>query len=120
MKLLMDTCVWGGACQELEAAGTMWHGPEVAYRSGRSKRFWRIAHREGRVLVTLDKDFGNWPSFGGYLTRGLYGLVNIRRDARHPYANTCLSAVAMCCHPAQSSPPSQQAEYFVHQSYKVR
>ncbi len=58
MKILLDTCVWGGVVQELRAAGhdVVWAGDwqedpgddEILERS----------HREGRVLVTLDKDFG--------------------------------------------------------------
>ncbi|MGE3817623.1 MAG: DUF5615 family PIN-like protein [Nitrospiraceae bacterium] len=58
MKILLDTCVWGGGREALEAAGhdVVWAGA------------WDIdpgdddilaqAYREGRVLVTLDKDFG--------------------------------------------------------------
>ena len=58
MKLLLDACVWGGARQELEAAGhdVVWAG-EWPTDPG-DEEILAHAHREGRVLVTLDKDFG--------------------------------------------------------------
>ena len=58
MKILLDTCVWGGVVQELMAAGhdVVWAGdwPEDPGYDEILER----SHREGRVLVTLDKDFG--------------------------------------------------------------
>ena len=58
MKLLLDTCVWGGASQELEAAGhdVLWAG-EWTEDPGDEEILAR-AHSEERILVTLDKDFG--------------------------------------------------------------
>jgi len=59
MKLLLDACVWGGARQELEVAGhdVVWAG-EWPTDPG-DEEILALAHREGRVLVTLDKDFGD-------------------------------------------------------------
>ena len=58
MKLLLDTCVWGGLRAPLREAGhdIVWAGdwPEDP---GDAEILDR-AHRDGRVLVTLDKDFG--------------------------------------------------------------
>ena len=58
MKALLDTCVWGGARAVLEAAGhdVVWAG-DWPVDPGDDEILAR-AHREGRVLVTLDKDFG--------------------------------------------------------------
>ncbi len=58
MKLLLDTCVWGKACKELQSAGheVVWAG-EWPEDPGDDEILER-AHREGRVPVTLDKDFG--------------------------------------------------------------
>ena len=58
MKLLLDTGVWGGACQGLEAAGhdVVWTGTWSSDPG--DEEILATAHREGRVLVTLDKDFG--------------------------------------------------------------
>jgi predicted nuclease of predicted toxin-antitoxin system len=58
MKLLLDTCVWGGARKILDEAGhdVIWSGdwPEDP---GDSEILSR-AYRESRILITLDKDFG--------------------------------------------------------------
>lgn len=54
MKLLLDTCVWGGAIEALEAAGhdVIWTGAWDV-DPGDDDILAR-AHEEGRVLVTLD------------------------------------------------------------------
>lgn len=58
MKVLLDTCVWGGARSVLEAAGhdVIWTGDWE--KDPGDEEILAYAHREGRVLVTLDKDFG--------------------------------------------------------------
>ena len=58
MKLLLDTCVWGGAVAELRNAGhdVVWSGDWE--KDPGDEAILEIAHDEGRVLVTLDKDFG--------------------------------------------------------------
>ena len=58
MKVLLDSCVWGGAKAELLAFGhdVIWSG-EWPEDPG-DDEILATAHREGRVLVTLDKDFG--------------------------------------------------------------
>lgn len=58
MRLLLDACVWGGAQDELERAGydVVWAG-EWDEDPGDEEILAR-AHQADRVLVTLDKDFG--------------------------------------------------------------
>ncbi len=58
MKLLLDSCVWGGAVDRLRAAGhdVVWSG-RWPVDPGDEEILAR-ALAEGRVLVTLDKDFG--------------------------------------------------------------
>jgi len=58
VRLLWDTCVWGGAAKTLTAAGhdVRWIGDAPADPGDEATM--RIAHEENRVLVTLDKDFG--------------------------------------------------------------
>lgn len=58
MKLLPDACVWGGARKGLQSGGhdVVWAG-EWPEDPGDEEILAR-AHREGCILVTLDKDFG--------------------------------------------------------------
>lgn len=77
MKLLLDSCVWGGVREILVAAGfdvtTVGdHGPDPG-----DEEVLRRAHREGRVLVTLDKDFGELAVVQGLPHCGLIRLVNV-------------------------------------------
>ncbi len=58
MKVLLDTCVWGNAKEQLLQKGhdTIWAGdwPE----DPGDLEILELAHKQNRVLVTLDKDFG--------------------------------------------------------------
>jgi predicted nuclease of predicted toxin-antitoxin system len=58
MRFLLDTCVWSGGCKELRSAGhdVIWAG-EWPEDPG-DDEILDIAYRENRILVTLDKDFG--------------------------------------------------------------
>jgi predicted nuclease of predicted toxin-antitoxin system len=58
MKVLLDTCVWGGVVKVLETAGhdVVWGG-DWSEDPGDEEIITK-AHDEGRTLVTLDKDFG--------------------------------------------------------------
>ena len=58
MRLLLDSCVWGKAKEELVAAGhdVVCAGDWIADPG--DSAILRRAHDEDRVLVTLDKDFG--------------------------------------------------------------
>lgn len=58
MKLLLDTCVWGKAKEILEEAGhdVIWAG-EWTHDPG-DEEILNIAIKDVRILVTLDKDFG--------------------------------------------------------------
>ncbi len=55
MNILLDTCVWGGARAELQAAGhdVLWTG-DLPEDPGDAEILAQ-AQREQRVLVTLDK-----------------------------------------------------------------
>ena len=58
MKVLLDSCMWGGARKDLETAGydTKWVG-DLTKDPG-DEAIINIAYQEKRVLITLDKDFG--------------------------------------------------------------
>ncbi len=77
MKFLLDTCVWGGACKELQAAGhnVIWAG-DWPDDPGDDEILGR-AHAEGRILVTLDKDLGEMAVLYGRPHSGIIRLVDI-------------------------------------------
>ena len=83
MKILLDTCVWGGVVLELRAAGhdVVWAG-DWQEDPGDDEILER-AHGEGRVLVTLDKDFGELAIVHERPHSGIIRLVK-RRDLNAP------------------------------------
>lgn len=76
MKILLDTCIWGGAIELLKAAGhdVIWAGAWDV-DPGDDEILTR-AHQEGRVLVSLDKDFGELAVVRGQPHAGIVRLVN--------------------------------------------
>ncbi len=77
MKLLLDTCVWGKSADELRAAGhdVIWTGDWT--EDPGDQEILAHAAAEGRVLVTLDKDFGALAIAHGLPHRGLARIVDI-------------------------------------------
>ncbi len=77
MKVLLDTCVWGGAVNELRGAGhdVIWVG-EWPKDPG-DEEILETAEREGRILVTLDKDFGELAIVRNRAHCGIVRLVNL-------------------------------------------
>ena len=77
MRVLLDTCVWGKARADVEARGhdVVWSG-DWSEDPG-DEEILAIAHREGRVLVTLDKNFGELAILRGLPHRGILRLVGI-------------------------------------------
>ena len=75
MKVLLDTCVWGGVRKPLVDAGhdVVWAG-EWPEDPGDEEILGR-ARQESRVLVTLDKDFGELAIVRGQPHRGIVRLV---------------------------------------------
>jgi predicted nuclease of predicted toxin-antitoxin system len=92
VKLLLDACVWGGARAALTAAGhdVVWAG-EWAEDPGDEAILAR-ALQERRVLVTLDKDFGELA-----IVRGEHhsGIVRIVDFAARDLAGACLQVLAL-------------------------
>lgn len=88
MKVLLDTCVAGPVvAPALDAAGhdVVWAG-DWASDPGDEAILAR-AYQEGRVLVTLDKDFGELAVRQGQPHRGIVRLVNL---TTHEQASVCL------------------------------
>jgi len=77
VKVLLDTCVWGKAKEELSRAGhdTEWAGDWD--RDPGDEEILRLAHEQSRVLVTLDKDFGELAVAFGRPHSGLVRLVGL-------------------------------------------
>lgn len=84
MKLLLDACVWGGAQYELQAAGhdTAWVGDWK--EDPGDDEILVVARAQSRVLVTLDKDFGELVIVRGRPHAGIIRLVGFsaREQAR--------------------------------------
>ena len=92
MKLLLDTCVWGQARKVLEAAGhdVVWAG-EWPEDPGDDEILAR-AYREGRILVTLDKDFGELAVVREAPHCGILRLVDL---AARQQAAVCLHVLEL-------------------------
>jgi predicted nuclease of predicted toxin-antitoxin system len=92
MKLLLDSCVWGKARDELEVVGhdVVWAGdwPE----DPGDEVILARAHREGLILVTLDKDFGELAILRGAAHSGIVRLTGI--SARQQ-ASVCQRVLAV-------------------------
>ena len=90
-KLLLDSCVWGNARVELAAAGhdVIWAGDWP--QDPGDEEIMARAHADGRILVTLDKDFGHLAIVIGLPHCGIIRLVDIAAE-RH--AQVCLQVLA--------------------------
>ena len=87
MKLLLDTCLWGGAVDSLKAAGhdVIWAGDWPTDPG--DEEIMALAHQEGRILITLDKDFGELAVVRGQAHAGIIRLVILPAFQQAP---TCL------------------------------
>lgn len=88
MKVLLDTCVAGRpVAPALTAAGhdTVWAGDWDSDPG--DEAILARAHQEGRVLVTLDKDFGELAVRRGQAHSGIIRLVNLTTGEQ---AGVCL------------------------------
>ena len=90
MKLLLDSCVWGLAKSELDNAShdVVWCGDWK--KDPGDEEILSHALTEQRILVTLDKDFGELAILSGKTHCGNLRLVNF--SARHQ-AKACLHAL---------------------------
>ena len=92
MNVLLDTCVWGGVRRDVERAGhdVVWSGdwPEDP---GDEEILLR-AHSEARVLVTLDKDFGELAVLHRKPHHGIVRLVDIPARSQ---AGVCLHVLRL-------------------------
>ena len=92
MKVLLDSCVWGGALEAISAAGhdALWAGawePDPG-----DTEILAFADREGRVLFRLDKDFGEFAILKGAPHAGIVRLGRVRAREHGPTAVQILAA----------------------------
>jgi predicted nuclease of predicted toxin-antitoxin system len=76
--LLLDTCVWGGALPVLAAMGhdTIWSGNWK--NDPGDSAILNAAYEQSRILVTLDKDFGELAILRGQPHAGIVRLSGFR------------------------------------------
>ncbi|WP_448570214.1 DUF5615 family PIN-like protein [Trichothermofontia sp.] len=77
MRILLDTCVWGGVSSALKVAGydVVWVGDWETDPGDVS--ILATAHREARTFITLDKDFGELAIVKGIPHCGIVRLVGL-------------------------------------------
>lgn len=91
MRVLLDSCIWGPTQDSLRAAGhdVVWVGdwPE----DPGDEVILRTAFREQRVLVTLDKDFGELAVGLGFSHPGIIRIVG---GTARRHAAVCLQVLS--------------------------
>jgi predicted nuclease of predicted toxin-antitoxin system len=85
VKILLDTCISGGTVAPLKAAGHDGTGDWPADPG--DEEILDVAFREGRILITLDKDFGELAIVRGQAHAGIIRLVVLSAARQAP---TCL------------------------------
>ena len=86
MRLLLDSCVWGKACERLRAEGhdVIWVGDST--EDPGDEKLLAQANTEQRVLITLDKDFAELAIVHGFPHAGIVRLVDF---PAHRQAEIC-------------------------------
>lgn len=92
MKLLLDACVWGNAADELRTAGhdVVWAGDWDTDPG--DEAILAHAFAEERILVTLDKDFGELAVLRGQEHRGILRIVNFSARQQAAICQTVIAA----------------------------
>lgn len=92
MRVLLDSCVSGHAAQVVRAAGhdVVWAGDWP--QDPGDEQILRTAAGESRVLVTIDKDFGELVLVQGLVHVGLIRLVGFRAGEQGPAVVRLLAA----------------------------
>jgi len=83
VKLLLDSCVWGGAIEALRLEGHDVTSVGAWPSDPGDEAIPQVAFDEGRVVVTPDKDFGELAVARGHAHAGIIRLVGLpaRRQA---------------------------------------
>jgi predicted nuclease of predicted toxin-antitoxin system len=91
LKLLLDTCVAPRAQAVLAAKGhdAIWAGDWTPDPG--DEAILEFAHRESRILITLDKDFGELAVVFGKPHSGIVRLVDIHPSRQAPVCEDVLA-----------------------------
>lgn len=94
MKVLLDTCVWGKAAAHLRSLGhdVVWAGDWPSDPG--DEEILDTAYREGRILITLDKDFGELAVASERPHAGIVRLAGFRALDQGPVAAAILERFA--------------------------
>ncbi|HKH44378.1 MAG TPA: DUF5615 family PIN-like protein [Thermoanaerobaculia bacterium] len=84
MRLLLDSCVWTGGRPELAASGHDVLAAADWDRDPGDEEILAFAFREQRILITLDKDFGELAIAQGKPHCGILRLVNFSARQQAP------------------------------------
>ena len=76
--ILLDSCVWGAALPPLASLGhdVVWSGSWA--KDPGDAAILAVAHSEQRILVTLDKDFGELAILKGLPHSGIVRLTGFK------------------------------------------
>lgn len=93
MKLLLDLCVSPGAAETLRARGhdVQWVGDWDTVPGDAA--ILALAALDGRIVVTLDKDFGELAVLRKLPHAGIVRIVGVRARAQ---ADMCLAVLSRC------------------------
>ena len=78
MRLLLDSCVWGPVTEQLRAAGHDVQSVREWAKDPGDERILRSSLEMGRILITLDKDFGELVFVIGAPHPGILRLSRMR------------------------------------------
>ncbi len=93
MKLLLDSCVSRQALNELVEAGhDVLYAPDYWPKDPGDDEILKLAFDEDRVVVTIDKDFGELTVRQGLPHSGLIRLVNLRVAQQGP---SCIQVIEL-------------------------
>jgi len=92
VKFLFDACVSSLINRKLQSEGhdSLWAGDWPENPS--DDEIMERAHREGRILITLDKDFGELAIVHGRPHSGIIRLVNL---SSRQQAEACLRVIEL-------------------------
>jgi predicted nuclease of predicted toxin-antitoxin system len=94
VKILLDTCVWGGARASLEAAGHQVDWTGSWSKDPGDEEILKHASTNQQILITLDKDFGELAIVRGVAHHGIVRLVGIRAQEQGPLAVSVIERYA--------------------------